>query len=116
MALRALQASVPSLQRIRRGRVFLDGEFRRLPPIDRVTGCALSTIRALCELAIVRIRLVTVHALGEYQRFFEVAVGMALSAINAGVLALQRKFCLRVIEALVDRLQRNLFPAAGVVT
>lgn len=41
---------------------------------------------------------------------------MALQAIYALVLALQRVLGFRVIESLVDSLQRDTLPAAGVVT
>jgi len=40
---------------------------------------------------------------------------VALGTIHRGVLALQRELSLRMIEALVDRLQRNLFPPARTV-
>ena len=89
MALRALQARVATLQGIRRGRMFLHREFRRLPALHRVTGRALSLICTLGKLAIVWIRLVAVHALGEYQRLLKVAVGMTLSAVHTRVLPLQ---------------------------
>ena len=115
MALRAFQTSVATLQRIRRGRMFLNRKFRWLPALHRVTGRALSLVRPLNKLAFVWI-LVAVHALREYQRLLEVAVGVALSAVHTHMLPLQRKLRLGVIKALVDCLQRNLFPAAGVVT
>lgn len=57
-----------------------------------------------------------VHALGEHQRFFKIAIGMALSAVDTRVLSFQRKLRFRVIEALIHRLQGNLLPPAGVVT
>ena len=115
MALRAFQTSVATLQRIRRGRMFLNRKFRWLPALHRVTGRALSLVRPLNKLPFVWI-LVAVHALREYQRLLEVAVGVALSAVHTHMLPLQRKLRLGVIKALVDCLQRNLFPAAGVVT
>ena len=115
MALRALQASVATLQGIRRRRMFLNREIRGLPALHRVARRALSLIGALGKLALVRIRLVTVHALREYERFFEVAVRMTLSAVHSDVLPLERKLRFGVIKALIHRLQRNLLPAAGVV-
>lgn len=102
MALRALQASVATLQGIRRGRMFLHREFRWLPALHGVTGRALSLIRALGKLAFVRIRLVAIHALGEHQRLLEVTVSMALSAVHARVLPLQRILRFGVIKALTD--------------
>ena len=90
MALRTLQASVATLQRIRRSRMFLDREFRRFPALHGVASGALSVIRALGKLAFVWIRLVAIHALGEYQRLLEVAVRVALSATHSRVLSFQR--------------------------
>lgn len=116
MALRTLKASVATLQRVRRGRVFLDREFRRLPALHRVTGRALSLIGALGKLALVRVRFMAVHALGKDQRFLEIAARVALSAIDTRVLSFQRELRFRVIEMLVHRLQRNLLPASRVVT
>ncbi len=105
-----------TLQGIRRGRMFFDRECRRLPPLHRVTRRALSLIRALGKLAFVWIRLVAVDALGENQRLLEVAVRMALGAIHTRVLPLQRELRFRVIKMLVHCMQRNLLPAARVVT
>lgn len=62
-----------------------------------------------------RIWLVAVHTFCERERLLEIAIGVALSALDPGVLALQREFCLRVVEALVDRLQRNLLPPGGAM-
>src|SRR5690348_6929270 len=101
MALRAFQASVATLQRIRRGRMFLNRKFRWLPALHRVTGRALSLLRAFGKLAVVYI-LVAVHALGEYQRLLEVTVRMALTAVDTRVLSLQRKLRFGVIKALID--------------
>ena len=115
VTLRAIHRRVLPLQRIRTGRVLFHRERRRLPSLDGVTGGALATARTLGELAVVRIGLVAIHALLEYQRLLEIAVGVALGAVDAGVLALERKLGLRVVEALVDGLQRNFLPAAGVV-
>ena len=102
MALRALHPRVATLQGICRGRMFLHREFRRLPALHRVTGRALSLISTLGKLALVWIRLVAVHALGEYQRLLEVAVGMTLSAVHTRVLSFQRKLRFGVIKALID--------------
>ena len=115
MALRTFQPRVATLQRIRRGRMFLDRELRWLPALHRVTGRALSLVRTFGKLAFVCI-LVAVHALGEYQRLLKVAIGVALGAVHTGVLSLERKLRFGVIKALIDRLQRNLLPAAGVMT
>lgn len=101
MALPTFQPSVATLQRIRRGRMFLDGELRWLPALHRVTGRALSLVRMFGKLAFVCI-LMAVHALGEYQRLLEVTVRMALTAVDTRVFPLQRKLRFGVIKALID--------------
>ena len=115
MALRALQARVPALQRIRARGMLLHRECRRLPSLHGVAGSALAAVGTLGKLAVVRIGLVAIHALLERQRLLEIAIGVALRAIDAGVLAFERKLRLRVVEALVHRLQRNLLPSARAV-
>ena len=115
VALRALQSRMLALQRIRAGGVLLHRKGRGLPSLHRVAGGALPAVRTLGKLPVVRIGLVAVHAFLEHQRLFEIAAGVALGAIDAGVLAFQRKFGLGVVEAFVDRLQRNLLPPARAV-
>jgi len=115
MALRAFQSRVLPLQRIRARRVFLHREDRRLPSLDGMARSALPTVFPLGKLPAVRIRLVTVRTLLEYQRLFKVAVGVALCTSHAPMLAFQRKLRLGVIEALVDRLQRHLLPPSCVM-
>ena len=56
-----------------------------------------------------------IHALLEYKGFLEISIGVALRAIDTGVFAFQRELGLGMIEALVDGLERNLFPSAGAV-
>ena len=80
-----------------------------------MAGGALSALGALRELPIVRIGLVAVHAFLERERPFEVSVGVALGAIDAGVLAFERKLRLGVIETLVDSLEGKFLPPARVV-
>lgn len=101
MALRTFQPSVATLQRIRRRRMFLHGEFRWLPALHRMTGRALSLVRTFGKLAFMSI-LVAVHAFCEYQRLLEVAVRVALTAVDTRVLPLQRKLRFGVIKALID--------------
>ena len=98
VALRALQTRVSALQRIGARCVFLHCEGRGLPSRSRCDTRRTRRLRPLGKLAIVRIRLVTVHALCENQRLLEVAVRMALRAVNASVLAFQGKLRLRVVE------------------
>ena len=76
---------------------------------------ALSMLRTLHELPVVRIRLVTIHAFCKYQRLLEISARMALGTIDRGVFALKRVLGLRVIEALIDCLQRDFFPTARTV-
>lgn len=57
-----------------------------------------------------------VHALGKDERLLEIAVDVALRAIDRGMLSFQRKLCFGVIEALIHVLQRDFLPATGVVT
>ena len=78
-------------------------------PLHVVAGGALAAVRTLGELAVVRIGLVAVHALLEGQRLFEIAAGVALGAIDAGMFAFQRELGLRVIEALVDAPASEIF-------
>lgn len=107
---------MPTLQRIRAGRVFLDGEGRRLPALQVMARGAFSPVGTFRKLAAVRIGLVAIHALGEGQRLLKVASGMALGAIDRRMSAEQRKLGFRVVEALVHALQRDSFPSARAVT
>ena len=72
-------------------------------------------IRPFGKLPIVRIGLVTVHALGKDHRFFEVPIGVALGAVHVDVLSLERKLCPGVVKALIHRAERNLLPARSAV-
>ena len=65
----------------------------------------LPAIRTLGELAFMRIGPVAIHALLECERLFEISVGVALSAIHAHVLALQRELGLRMVKTFIHRLQ-----------
>src|SRR5579871_2939085 len=112
MTLRALQPGVASLQRIRAQGVLLDREKGGLPSLHRMARRTLTGVGTFSKLAIVRIGFVTIHAFRENQRLLEVSIGMALRAIDRGVFAFERIFGLRVVEPLVDRLQRDLLPAA----
>src|SRR5579863_9178406 len=94
--------------------MFLHRKRGRAPSLHRVTRGALARIGAFRKLAVMRI-LVAIHALGKCEWLLEISVGMALGALDACMFAFQRKLRLRVIETFVHRLQRNLFPSAGVV-
>ena len=115
VALHTLQSRMLALQRIRAGGMLLHRKGRGLPSLHGVAGSALPAVRTLGKLPVVRIVLVAVHALLEHERLFEIAAGVALGAIDAGVLAFQRVFGLGVVEAFVDRLQRNLLPPVRAV-
>src|ERR1700680_3723841 len=95
--------------------MFLDRERRRFPSIHRVAGRALAMIGPACELPGMRIGLVTVHTPLEGEGFLEISASVTLRAINAGVLSLQRKLCLRVVEAFIHRVERNLLPSPGAM-
>lgn len=104
------------LQRIRARRMLLDRVCRRLPTVHRMARNALSAVRPLSELAIVRIGLVAIHALLECPRLLEISVGVALGTIDTGMFPFQRKLGFGVVEAFVDRLERNLLPSTCAVT
>lgn len=101
VALRAFHFCVFAGQRILRRRMRLHVKFRRLPSVDVVAGRALAGVRALYELAVVRV-LVAIRAFREKEGFFEITVGVAGSARHCLVLSEQRVFGLGVIEALAQ--------------
>jgi hypothetical protein len=98
MTLRAFKSRMLALQRVKRGSVILDCKFGRLPTIYRVTSCALCTARAFCELPLVRVWFVTVHALSEHDRPFEITIPMTLPAVHHLMFSKQRKFRFGMIE------------------
>ena len=79
-----------------------------------MAGGTLASIGTLGELAIMGV-LVAARALLERDRFLEVAVGVALAAVDEGMLAFQGVFRLRVVETLVDVLQRDLLPSGSTM-
>lgn len=81
-----------------------------------MAGGALAATGTLGELSLVRVRLVTIHAFLESQRFLEIAARVALGTLHAGMLPEQWILGCRVIEAFDDCLCRYFFPSAGVVT
>jgi hypothetical protein len=102
VALRAFELGMAALERIRRRRVVLDGKRGRFPAIYCMARCAFSVVRPLHELPVVRIRFVTVHALLEGKRLFEVTAAVALNTTYILMLAKQRKACSGMIESLID--------------
>jgi len=116
VTLRTLQSGMSSLQRIGRGRMVLHCELRRLPSIHGVTRGALCAGRPLCELPVVWVGFVAIHALLKSQRLLEVSAAVTLNAVDRRMLSEQRIFRFRVIEALVNGLRRDLLPPAGVMT
>ena len=115
VALRALQFGVASLQGIGRSGVVLHSKFRWLEAIHGMAGAALDSVGPFRELAVVRIRLMAIHALLESQRLFEIASDVAQRAFNRGMFSKQRILGLGMVKALVDRHRRDFFPAGGVV-
>ena len=69
------------------------------PPSRRLANCPLVRV------------FVAVRTFGKRDLFLEVSVGVALGALDFRVLSLERIFRLRVIKALVDVLQGDLFPS-----
>ena len=87
MTLRALQARVTALQRVIGRSVILYGEQGGLPTLHVVAGGALAPVLTFDELPVMSV-FMAVGALLEWDGFFEIAIGVALSAIDGGVLAL----------------------------
>lgn len=104
MALCAIDGSVLQQQGIGGRRMFFNSVRCRLETLHHVTGSTLTFVGAFHELPVVLI-LVTVQASLKRQRLLEITPGVALEAIYALVLALQRVLGFRVIESLVDSLQ-----------
>jgi hypothetical protein len=67
------------------------------------------------ELPAMRVGFVTIHAPLKGERFLEIPASVTLSAVDACVLSLQRKLSLGVVEALMDRVQRNFLPSQCAV-
>ena len=115
MALRALDREVFSFELVSRGGVIFRRKRRRLETFHGMAGRAFNARGPLGELAVVRIRMVTIHALGEGDRLFEISARVAARTIHGGVLALQRILGLGVIEVSAHRRHGNSLPAFGVV-
>ena len=95
--------------------MLLNSKSGRFESLNVVTGRAVSFVRAANKLAVVLI-FVAVETMLKRERFLKVAAGMASQAIHRLVLTFERIFGLRVVKALVYRLQRDSLPAGGVVT
>ena len=95
--------------------MFLHGECRGFPPAHLVAGSALAFVGPFCKLTIMRIGLVTIHALRENQRLLKVPVCVALRAVHAGMFSFERVLRLRMIKALANRGERYFLPARGAV-
>src|SRR5580700_9576597 len=110
MALGALDLDVFALQGITRIVVFLHAEEGWLPAVQVVAFGAFAFLWAGLKLALVRIRLVAVVAVREWDLLFEIAVDVARHAGNLRVLSDERIFRFRVVE-IIPRQHR--LPAAG---
>lgn len=75
---------------------------------------ALPRIGALEKLPVVYV-LMAIHAFGENQLLFEIAIGMACGAIYRLMFSFQGEFSLGMVETLIDLLQRNSLPSHGTV-
>ena len=87
----------------------------RLEAVYSVAGCALTPVDALGELAMMRIRPVTIHALLKGYWLLEISRFVALHTTHFSVLAEKRKFGLGVVEVLVQCGRRNLLPTQSAV-
>src|SRR5437588_321934 len=92
--------------------MFFDAKQRGLPTLDGVAFRAFALFGPGRKLAFVWILLMAVDAIGEWQRFLEVAIQMALSARNGRVLAQQGVFGFRMVEF---EFRQEFFPACGCV-
>lgn len=80
-----------------------------------MAGGAFTAAGTLGELSLVRVRLVTIHAFLESQRFFEISACVALGTFHAGMLSQKWILGCRVVEAFADCLRRYFCPSARVV-
>lgn len=114
VALHALQPRVTALERVVGRSVFFHGEKGRLPALYVVAGRTLAAILTLDELPVVSI-LVAIRAFLEWDLLLEIAVGVALGAIDGSVLAFERVLGLGMVESLADGLKVDPLPSAGIV-
>jgi hypothetical protein len=104
-----------ALQRILRCVVSFHIELGRLPPVNVMAGSALAAVGALEELTVVGV-LVAIRTLGERERLFEIAVGVARTTGHSLVLAEQREFGFGVIEIKAESRADDTFPTGRCVT
>jgi hypothetical protein len=83
----AFQVSVLTLKRISRSGMFLEAKQGWAKALYGVARGALDTAGPLGKLSVVRIRLVAIHAFLEGNRLLEIAVLMALRALDGLVLS-----------------------------
>ena len=112
VALPAFNLDVFASQGITRSIVFPHSKQGRLPTFQVVAFRALALFRAALKLALVRIRLVAIVAVREWNLLLEVAVHMARHAGNLGVLANQRIFRFGMIKI---KSGQHCLPTAGGV-
>ena len=98
MALVAFNGNVFALQRVFGGVVLFHAEKRWLPSIHIMAFRALALLGPRFELALVRVRCVTIIAIIKRQLLLEITLQMTLRAADLSVLSKQRVFGLRMIE------------------
>lgn len=81
--------------------MLLQPELRRLKSIDAVTGRALLTACAFCELSLMLI-VVAIHTLLEGEWLLEIALAMARDTIHLLVSPQQRVLRLGMIKAVIQ--------------
>src|SRR5579859_5917242 len=110
MTLRTLHCEVFPFERISRGGVLFRRERRGLEAFYRVAPRALRASGPLRKLSVMRIGLVTIHALRKCNRLFEISTRVAARAIHRPMLALERVLRLPVVKVLTHHRQRNSLP------
>lgn len=110
MAFRARHRSMLPLQRVGGCRVLLYPESRRFKTLHGVAIPAFPAVRPLRKLPAMGIGFMAIHASLKNQRLLKVPLSMTLHTLHICMLPQQRKFRLRMIEALTQHRSRNSIP------
>src|SRR5258708_1150702 len=113
MALVAFNGNVFALQRVFGGVVLFHAEKRWLPSIHIMAFRALALLGPRFELALVRVRFMTIIAIIKRELPFEITLQMALSAADHGVLSEERVLGLGMVEF---KARQQFFPSVGGMT